>query len=146
MVGFKVAAVALILLIVGAGLSEGSVGSINKGEPAPTYMAPGGDFSVLERINGKFRRTMKDKTIYNFNNQNKLESVSDRNGNLTSYVYDTAGRLNKIIDPVGLETLFTYTGNKITAITDPANRITLLEYDNAGNLTKITDPDNTART
>ncbi len=84
--------------------------------------------------------------VYRFNTQNKIASVRDRLGNTTQYIYNELGNLLKIIDPVGLETTFTYKDGKVTKITDPAHRETLLGYDLAGNLIKITDPDGTSRT
>ncbi|MDJ0674655.1 MAG: FG-GAP-like repeat-containing protein [Calothrix sp. MO_167.B42] len=115
--------------------------------PGGAYIAPPADTSsTLERLaDGTFRRTMKDQTVYQFNGQNQLELVEDANDNQTRYVYNTAGQLTQIIDPAGLVTQFTYTGNRVTAITDPAGRITQLSYDGGGNLVKITDPDNSSR-
>ncbi len=116
------------------------------------YESPPGDFSTLKRLpGGTFSRTLKDQTEFLFNDENKLALVRDRNGNETRHEYDTAGRLIKIVDPVGLETVFTYTeipgvGDRITSITDPAGRTTQLEHDDRGNLTRITDPDGSART
>ena len=49
------------------------------------------------------RWTMKDQTVYSFNENNQLASVVDRNGNKTEYVYENGDRLVKIIDPVGIE-------------------------------------------
>ena len=110
------------------------------------YVSPGGDFSTLEKLaDGTFRRTMKDQTVYQFNGQNQLELMGDRNGNQTRYVYNSAGQLIQIVDPAGLLTQFTYTGGKVTAIIDPAGRVTQLEYDGNGNLVKITDPDSYSR-
>ena len=109
------------------------------------YGAPAGDFSTLEKLaNGTFRRTMKDQMVYQFDNQNRLISVTDRNGNRTRHIYQN-GRLTKFIDPVGLETTFGYTNGKVTSITDPATRVTELKYDAAGNLLEIIDPDTTSR-
>ena len=34
--------------------------------------------------------------------------MTDRNTNQTQFVYDAQGRLQKIVDPVGLETVFAY--------------------------------------
>ncbi|KAI9129302.1 FG-GAP-like repeat-containing protein [Acaryochloris sp. CCMEE 5410] len=112
-----------------------------------TYDSPGDDFSTLEKLaDGTFRRTLKDQTVYSFNTENQLVSVRDRNGNETRYLYDIEGRITKIIDPVGLETAFTYTNNHVSTITDPAGKQTLLEHDEAGNLIRITDPDGQSRT
>ncbi|MGB3654038.1 MAG: FG-GAP-like repeat-containing protein [Rivularia sp. (in: cyanobacteria)] len=106
-----------------------------------SYVSPSFDFSTLERVNGTFRRTMKDGTVYQFSAQNKLELVRNTNGNETQYKYNTGGKLSKIIDPVGLETTFTYTSGRVSSITDPGNRVTELKYDTKGNLIEITDPD-----
>jgi YD repeat-containing protein len=114
--------------------------------PGGAYVSPTDDFSTLERLpNGTFRRTLTDKTVYLFNAQNLLEQVIDSNGNVTRHVFDNAGRIQQIIDPTGLITTFTYTGDKVTQIADPAGRITRLGYDAAGNLTSITNPDETIR-
>jgi YD repeat-containing protein len=114
--------------------------------PNSSYASPAGDTSTLVRLaDGTFRRTMKDQTIYHFNTQNKLELVRERNGNETQYIYNTAAQLTQMIDPVGLATTFTYTGDKVTGITDPAGRTTQMQYDSKGNLIKITDPDNSAK-
>ena len=89
---------------------------------------------------------MKDQMVYQFDVENRLISVTDRNGNETRHVYNDAGQLTKIIDPVDLETTFGYTDNRVTTITDPTGRETTLEYDDKGNLERITDPDESRRT
>ena len=112
----------------------------------PAYGSPAGDFSTLEKLpDGTFRRTFPDQTFHVFNSFHHLASITDRNGNQTQYQYDGAQRLVAIVDPAGLQTTMTYTGERVTAITDPANRSTALEYDAAGNLVKITDPDGSTR-
>ncbi len=117
------------------------------GAPGQPFVAPPGDFSVLERLpGGTFRRTTKEQTVYEFDSGNRLTSVRDRNGNTTRFDYDAAGRLIKITDPVGLETsLAIGTNGQISTITDPAGRATRLEYDAGGNLIRITDPDSSQR-
>lgn len=111
------------------------------------YISPTGDQSRLERLSdGTFRRTLKDQTVYRFNVRNQLAEIRDRNGNTTRYIYNTAGQLQQVIDPVGLITTFTYTGNRVTRITDPMGRVTQLAYDAAGNLQRVTDPDGSSRT
>ncbi|WP_164103003.1 RHS repeat-associated core domain-containing protein [Candidatus Laterigemmans baculatus] len=110
------------------------------------YQSPPADFSRLEKLpDGRFRRTMPDRTVHQFNSAHQLESMTDRNGNQTRYIYDGNGRLIRYVDPVGLETSFAYTGSRVTSITDPAGRTTALQYDSAGNLIRIADPDGSAR-
>ena len=52
-----------------------------------------------------------------FQRTGPARSTRDRNGNQTQYLYDVAGRLTTIVDPVGLRTTFSYTGNLVTGIT-----------------------------
>jgi YD repeat-containing protein len=115
--------------------------------PGGAYQSPPGHFEKLEQLADQtFRLTTKDQTVYSFNAQNKLSSVQDSHGNQTRYIYDSAGQITTIIDPVGLETTFTYTNNHVSTITDPVGRVTQMEYDAAGNLLKIINPDNTQQT
>jgi YD repeat-containing protein len=118
---------------------------------APTsgtkYVSPPGDFSTLERLgDGTFRRTLKDRTVYQFDLNNRLVSMKDRHGNETRHTYNAQGQLTQVTDPVGLATTLTYANNRVTSITDPAGRVTRMEYNSSGDLTKITDPDGTSRT
>jgi len=117
--------------------------------PGGAFGSPVGDFSRLERLaDGTFRRTTKDQTVFLFNAQNRLSLMRDRNGNEARYDYDAAGRLIRVTDPVGLQTLLAYDAGsgKLHSITDPALRTTVFEHDSAGNLIRITDPDGTSRT
>jgi RHS repeat-associated protein len=111
-----------------------------------SYTSPPGDFSIMEKLpNGRFRQTLPDQTVLDFNLQGMLVSVTDRNNNATSYLYDQQGLLQKIIDPVGLETRLDYLSGRLAKIADPAGRITAMQYDAVGNLTRISDPDGSYR-
>ena len=132
-------------------LVDGDGSEMRFGPPSGTgapYVAPIGDFSTLEKVdegNGSiFRRTMKDKTVFRFDNLNRLQSIIDRNANQTNYSYDAQGHLKTITDPASLVTTLTY-GAGFVEIKDPANRTTRLDLDGAGNLTRITDPDSSKR-
>ncbi len=130
----------------------GNGGFVNFIPPSPAvaesiYLSPVGDFSTLEKlIDGSFRRTMKDKAVYLYDNSGQLVQSIDRNNNVTQWLYDEAGNFTHWVDPVGLVTTFSYTEGKATSITDPAGRITQLQYDTVGNLTSIIDPDGSRRT
>lgn len=87
---------------------------------------------------------MPDQTIEQYGPLNKLISVTDRNGNVSRYQYDSIGRFTKFTDPVGLETTLTYSQGSVE-ITDPAARTTRLSLDANGNLIRITDPDGSSR-
>lgn len=110
------------------------------------YVSPPGNFSTLRKLeNGTFEKITKEQTVYTFNSNNRLASITDRNGNQTQHIYNAAEQLIEIIDPVGLSTRFEYANGRISKIIDPAERETILEYDVSGNLTRITDPDGTSR-
>ena len=131
------------LLIYGSGqrqVFDAPVGSDD------VYSPPSEDFSTLVKLDdGSFKRTMPDQTIYTFNQDGWLESVEDRLARTSVYEYGAGNRLERIVDPAGLVTLFEYDGDHVSLITDPANRNTQLHYDAAGNLTQVVDPDGTQR-
>ena len=109
------------------------------------FDAPPGVFVTLSKLpNGTFQRQWLDQTVEQYNSKNKLSTIIDRNGNLTRYDYDNFERIQKITDPVGLETTFEYSPGSIEII-DPVARSTRLNLDSQGNLTKVTDPDGSSR-
>jgi YD repeat-containing protein len=98
-----------------------------------------GDFSKLEKLaDGTYRRTLKDQTVYNFNESGKLTSIVDRNNNATTFTYN-GDKISEIIDPVGQKTQFS--GNTITS---PDGRIVTLGIDAQGDLLQISHPDGTS--
>ncbi len=108
-----------------------------------------GDFGTMEKISpDAYRYTDKIQNVTLFARQPggkiKVASFTDRNGNRTSYQYDGADRIVKVIDPVGLETTFSYTNSKVSSITDPAGRVTRLVHQGE-NLVEIVDPDGSSR-
>jgi RHS repeat-associated protein len=112
------------------------------------FVPPLGDFSTLVQDAGLYRRTLKDSTVYEFNAGGRLSRITDRNHNVTEYVYDAGHpeRLTRLIDPTLAETVFAYDDVQHTVtITDPANRPTVLQLDAAGNLARVTDPDGSHR-
>ena len=64
--------------------------------------------------------------IIEFDSSGLQTSVTDRNGNQTTYAYDGSDRLMSTTDPVSRVTTFTYTGNLLSTITDPAGATTSL--------------------
>jgi YD repeat-containing protein len=107
-----------------------------------TYISPPGLMAHLERqADGSFLLQEHHGTAEFFDAAGRLLWVSDRNGNVISYTYDSEGQLVARTDPAGQTTLFTYTGGLLTDITDPAGRVTHLTYDSSGRLTAVTAPD-----
>jgi YD repeat-containing protein len=115
----------------------------NAGDP---FVSPAADFGVMEKLpDGTYRYTDKFQTVTQFNDERKVASVTDRNGNRTTFDYDQTNNITKITDPVGLSTTFSYSDGRVSSITDPAGRVTQLIYNNIGDLIEIRDPDATRR-
>ncbi|HBE68654.1 MAG TPA: hypothetical protein DDW52_10955 [Planctomycetaceae bacterium] len=113
---------------------------------ASGIQSPATDDSTLRRhSSGGYERIMKDQSRYVFDRDGRLVEMQDRNGNTTAYIYDSAGSLLQVVDPVGLETNLTYTNGYLQQIIDPAGRVTEFEHDTDGNLVSITDPDGSRR-
>jgi RHS repeat-associated protein len=108
------------------------------------FQSPAGDFSSLQQMgDGTYKRTLKNGTVNVFNTQGLMVSSTDTYGNITQHIYSPSGQIQKIIDSVGLATIFTYTGNRVTSMVDPAGRTTAMAYDTQGNLMSVTNPDGT---
>ena len=73
-------------------------------------------------------------------NDNKVDKVTDRNGNTTTYVYDDQGNITEVTDSKGNVTQYTYDqfGNE-TSVTDALGHKTAYEYYRYGNVTKETN-------
>ena len=73
-----------------------------------------------------------------------LTSVTDPQGNVTTFNYDSSYRITSITDPMGRSTTFTYGLSSypllITKITDAFSRTTQITYDTSQRLSSITDP------
>ena len=67
-------------------------------------------------------------TVYNLRNQPTM--VTDKNGNITRFSYDTIGNLLKITHPNGCEETFAYNDrNQVIRHTDLRGTVTLYTYD-----------------
>ena len=103
------------------------------------YVPPAGTFSTLVKSGGLFTLTEKDQTVYTFNASNKLATITDKNGNITSLNY-TGINLTSVTAPDGRSLTFSYDGsNRITQMADPLTRTLGFTYDVSGDLVTFTD-------
>jgi RHS repeat-associated protein/fibro-slime domain-containing protein len=76
---------------------------------------------------------------------NNTETITDRLGNQTGYVYNDRGNVLSITNAIGT-TNYAYDDlsnpDKATAITDPLGKTICYQYDDEGRPTFITDPEN----
>jgi RHS repeat-associated protein len=106
-----------------------------------SYGSPAGLDLTLTKDSSGF--TMRDAhgTEWRFSLAGKLQTITDRNGNMVQLTYDSASRLMRVTDTLGRSLSFSYDGsNHITNVQDFAGRHTLYAYDGVGRLVSYTDP------
>ncbi len=104
------------------------------------YDAPSGVTDILQKVEGNFRLTTLEGSVYRFDESGRIVSITDDHGLETTYGYSAAGRLATITDPSGQTLSFSYDGtNHITAVKDSTGREVVFTYDEAGNLATTTD-------
>ena len=83
----------------------------------------------------------KSQIVFLFDQSGKLTSISDPQGHVTTYSYDSNGRLTRVSADTNMRYLdFTYDSQGlITAITDSSGRSVSYAYDSAGNLVTSID-------
>lgn len=97
--------------------------------------------SLTDNGNSTWTVTKKDLTSYEFDSGGRLTSIVDRNGNSTTLAYHPNGDLETVTDPAGRAVTFVHDVNGyLTSITDfavPARQV-LFSY-TGGYLTQVTD-------
>ncbi|MFM0734149.1 DUF6531 domain-containing protein [Paraburkholderia sediminicola] len=79
-------------------------------------------------------------TVYTYDPNGNLLTVTDRMGNRTTFTNDGQGRPLTVTDALKGVTRFTYTGADLTSVTDPLKRTTQYTTDAAGRVTVVQDP------
>jgi len=105
-----------------------------------TYNSPTARYLQLVKIGAStFRLYLKDRTEYYFNN-NRIVTISDPNGNQTSFEYAADGKIVKVTNPSGRWIQFGYGSNqKISSATDNIGRTVTYQYDQNNNLISVTN-------
>jgi len=84
------------------------------------YSSQPGDFCTLSKnADDAFLLTKTNGTVYSFNENNRIASIIDRNGNSLTFSYD---------------------GDDLVEIVESSGRVTILSYDGKGELVSVTDP------
>lgn len=110
------------------------------------FISLNGDYSTLTDNNGGYIRELSTGSKIQYNAIGLQTHRIDRNGNATLYTYNNEERLISITDPVGKITTLVYEGGKLSTITDPVGRVSQFEYDANGDFVKVTFPDGTFKT
>lgn len=114
------------------------------------YVSPTAqDETLISNSDGTYTLSSHaDSSVQNFDAQGRLVSIVDPNGNTIGFTYGPSAnptgdgyQVNSITDTQGRVTSFTYdTNGYLTKITDPAGRTYQYAEDGNGELTSYTDP------
>ena len=108
------------------------------------YEAPTGVFDRLtQQGEGQFVLTMKDGTIYRFENakHKRVTKIENRSGLVTTLQYQPDGLLTGVSDNAGRSLALTYTYGLLTKATGSFIQGEIsYQYDSRKRLTKVTDP------
>jgi RHS repeat-associated protein len=108
-----------------------------------TYNRPVGSYEILTKnADNSFELKFKDGKKFVFDVANSKVILKDKNGNSVIYQYDSSNKLISITDPSGRVTTLTYntTTGKLTSVRDYASRTWTYLYDANSNLIRVTDP------
>ncbi len=128
-----------------AWLMDGSGRADEFDESSGTYTTPAGRFEELTKSGSpaKFKLKTPNATVYEFDGSGtngKLESITDRAGNVMSFSYDSETRLSSVTDTIGRTISLSYDSDgRITGITDFDSRAWTYGY-TSGRLTSVTTP------
>ncbi len=104
------------------------------------YQAPSGVTDMLARVEGAFKLSTLERTVYRFDASGRIASITDDHGLKTTYGYDANGRLATITDPSSQTLTFSYNAsNHIASVKDSTGREVKYGYSTAGNLATVTD-------
>jgi len=109
-------------------------------KPDGSYEPPNGVYLTLAKVDANtFTIQDKSDTVSRFQS-GRLVSVTDENGNVATFAYDTNNRLATMTDPSGRTLTYTYTsGGWLNKITDAANRTATFGYYSDGKLYYVSD-------
>jgi RHS repeat-associated protein len=110
-------------------------------QPNGSYTAAPGQFDTLiVDGNGTYEVLDKSRNDYVFSAAGALQSIVDRNGNVTTLTYN-GNQLQTVSTAGGRSLTFTYNGGgQIATVADNTGRTVSFGYSGAGDLTGVTDP------
>jgi len=110
------------------------------------YIGAPWNYNTLVKLpNDTFQFRKKTGTVYQFGLSHKIESITDRNGNKTTFAYDELGNLESITTPSGENIAFTHeltaAGRlRIHKVYDPTGVVWEYVYSFDGNLISVINP------
>ncbi|WP_307703011.1 RHS repeat-associated core domain-containing protein [Variovorax paradoxus] len=127
---------------------EGHVQLFSKPTGSSNWAATGSADALAQIASGAWvYRSANDDVTLGFSAEGKLVGHVARNGWITAYAYDGAGRLATVANSFGRSISLAYnSAGQLASITTPNARVVSYAYDALGRLSSVAYPDNTART
>jgi len=100
------------------------------------------DIAIVETSTG-FELTRANNVVESYNNFGQLLSITDTNGQATSYTYNASNQLDKVTNHYGSSVSFTYDEFSLSSVTDALGSEYRFEYYANGNLQSVIYPDTT---
>ncbi|WCM93295.1 DUF6531 domain-containing protein [Acidovorax sp. NCPPB 2350] len=92
-----------------------------------------------------YRRSDDDATL-EFSNAGRLQSITARNGWVTTYTYHASGRLASVSNGFGQTLSLAYdSAGRLASVTVPGPQVIGYAYDGSGRLSSVTTPDGQSR-
>ncbi len=115
-----------------------------------TYTPPSGRHdTLLRRPDGSWTLAIQNsRSVWLFNQDGSLASITDEYGNVQSWAYDGGGHLQRVTDVISGRYLDVYFGadGRLSAVQDSAGRLVQYTYNTNGSLASVTDPLNRVTT
>lgn len=107
----------------------------------------GGEYKAPPRVlatlvhnkDGTWTYTIRQRTIYTFNELGKVTKIADQNGNAITFAYNESGLLQRATDNAGRWLEFTYKGGVMSKVSDSSGRSVSYEYDSSFRLARVID-------
>ncbi|MDP9895027.1 RHS repeat-associated protein [Variovorax boronicumulans] len=128
--------------------AEGTLRAFTKPSGATNWTTTNSADTLVQAGNGtwSYRRTDDDATLA-FAADGKLQTLTQRNGWVTTYTYNAVGQLATITNGFGRTLTLNYNGSGLLAsVSTPDLRSIAYVYDAAGRLSVVTYPDTKTRT
>jgi RHS repeat-associated protein len=109
-------------------------GSGGEYEAPPRVLA-----TLVHNEDGTWTYTVRQRTIYTFNEIGKLIKIADLNGNAITFAYNESGQLQRATDNAGRWLEFTYKGGVMSEVSDSSGRAVSYEYDSSFRLDRVID-------
>jgi RHS repeat-associated protein len=113
------------------------------------WQAPPGIFLDLRKTAEGYLLLGDGETRMIFDGSGKLKAIMDANttksdgsdGNRVRFLYDAAGRLVTVVDPIGRQIRLAYENGLVASVSDFAGRRIEYDYDASGRLVEVAGPD-----